>query len=112
MFSHWTRLPVSIAWDAFGTKNGASDLYEMRRRIERYRRIRAAPHEDYEIGCILLQQPFFFSRDERLTVSDWHPNIVRGKGYDLREEPGRTLWHKVEMRLGVKRHLEVEEEER
>jgi putative restriction endonuclease len=111
-FSHWTKLPVSIAWDTFGTKNGASDLLEMRSRIERYRRIRPAPYEDYVIGCILLQQPFFFNRDEWLTAPDWHPNIVRGKSYDLREEPGRTLWREVEVRLRSGRPMIAEEEER
>ncbi|HLA81041.1 MAG TPA: HNH endonuclease [Thermoleophilia bacterium] len=112
VFSHWTRLPVSIAWDTFGPKNGASDLHEMRSRIERYRKIRPAPHEDYEVGCILLQQPFFFSRDEWMAVPDWHPNIVRGKGYDLAAEPGRTLWRDVELRLRATRRVVVEEEER
>lgn len=99
LFSHWTRLPVSIAWDTFGTNNGASTIQEMRARIERYRRIRPAPHEDYEIGCILLQQPFFFSRSEWLPVPDWHPNIVRGKGFDSDTEPGKSLWQQVQDRL-------------
>jgi putative restriction endonuclease len=99
LFSHWTRLLVSIAWDAFGIKNGASNLREMRARIERYRRIRPAPHEDYEIGCVLLQQPFFFSRVEWLPVPDWHLNIVRGKGYDSETEPGRSLWQLIQDRL-------------
>jgi putative restriction endonuclease len=51
----------------------------MRVRIERYRRSRPAKVEDYEIGCVLLMQPFFFRRDEWLNVPDWHPSIVRGK---------------------------------
>jgi len=46
IFSHWTRLRVSLAWDAFGIKNGAASLPEMRSRIERYRRGRSALHED------------------------------------------------------------------
>lgn len=99
VFSHRTRLRVSLAWEAFGISNGAESLPEMRARIERYRRIRSAPHEDYEIGCILLQEPFFFSRDEWLPVPAWHANIVRGKTYDLTVEPGRTLWQEVQERL-------------
>lgn len=112
IFSHWTKLPVSIAWDTFGSKNGASSLHEMRLRIERYRRIRPAPQEDYTIGCILLQQPFFFARNEWLPAPEWHPNIVRGKGYDLTVEPGRTLWREIDARLKAQRQLVTEEEER
>ena len=55
-FSYWTKLRASFVWEAFGIKNGASTLEEMRDRIERYRRIRSSPGEDYEIGCILLQR--------------------------------------------------------
>src|SRR2546422_1170094 len=111
IFSHWSRLPVSIAWEAFEVKNGASDLHEMRERIERYRRIRPSPHEDYEIGCVLLAQPFFLKRDEWLEVPDWHSSIVRGKGYDLTEEPGRGLWKQIENRLRSRGHQAVKEEE-
>jgi len=64
-FSHFSReVPVSLAWDAFGEANGAPSFGEMRRRIEKYRRIQPAPHEDYRIGCILLSQPFFFDESE------------------------------------------------
>ena len=29
-FAHWSQLPVSLAWEAFGEKNGAASLLEMR----------------------------------------------------------------------------------
>src|SRR5439155_14572750 len=61
-FLHASLLPVSLAWDAFGEKNGATSLAEMRRRIEKYRRSKSDPHEDYRIGCILLGNPFFLGR--------------------------------------------------
>jgi putative restriction endonuclease len=98
-FSHWTRLRISLAWEAFGIKNGAGSLAEMRRRVEFYRRLKPLPREDYEIGCILLQQPFFFAPDDWLEVPAWRPNIVRGKTYDLIAEPGRSLWQQVVQRL-------------
>ena len=40
-------------------RNGAQTEHEMRTRIERYRRFYAGSSEDYQIGCILLQSPFF-----------------------------------------------------
>lgn len=54
LFSHWTGIPVSYVWEAFGVKNGTFSLLEMRSRIKRYRRTKPTPHEDYNIGCILL----------------------------------------------------------
>jgi len=91
-FAKWTPLRVSMAWDAFGIKNGVASLSEMRARIERYRRTPSAPHEDYEIGCILLEELFFLPDSERVVIPDWQPNIVRGKGYPLAQEPGRSIW--------------------
>jgi putative restriction endonuclease len=37
-FAHSTILPVSLAWSAFGVKNGVISLSEMRSRTEKYRR--------------------------------------------------------------------------
>jgi putative restriction endonuclease len=97
LFAHATLLPVSLAWDSFGIANGAATLTQMRARIERYRRRPANPHEDYTVGCILLEQPFFLPRERWIsTPPDWHPNIVQGKGYDLRDDVGRALWRRVE----------------
>lgn len=109
VFSHWTSLPVSYAWDAFGEKNGALTLLEMRARIERYRRVRPSPQEDYTIGCILLSQPFFLSRDDWLEAPDWQRNIVRGKSYDLTTEPGLNLWRKIQERLQVRKQVATPE---
>jgi putative restriction endonuclease len=96
-FAHATRLPLSLAWDAFAEKNGAQTLHEMRTRVERYRKAPAEPHGNYIIGCILLEQPFFLP--ERLWIPeppDWHANTVQGKSYDLQADAGRALWHRVE----------------
>jgi len=98
-FSHFTILPVSFAWSTFTTKNGAQTEREMRTRIARYRRIQPSPFEDYEIGCILLQSPFFFPEDEWIPASDWAPNIVQGKSYDTADGAGLWIWQQVEDRL-------------
>jgi putative restriction endonuclease len=49
-FSHFTILPISFAWNTFGSKNGAQNEREMRARIARYRRVAPSPFEDYEMG--------------------------------------------------------------
>jgi putative restriction endonuclease len=99
-FAHWTSLPCSLAWESFGVKNGASTLEEMRARIERYRRIPPHPEEDYEIGCIILAEPFFFERESWIPApEDFRRQIVQGKTYDLRPPHGSWLWEQVQFRL-------------
>jgi putative restriction endonuclease len=98
-FAHFSLYPASLAWDAFGEKNGAPTFAEMRRRIERYRRIAPDLREDYTIGCIILEEPFFFEHDQWIpTPTSFARNTVVGKTYDLREEEGRRLWGEVVVR--------------
>jgi putative restriction endonuclease len=98
LFAHSTLLPLSLAWDAFKEKNGAATFQEMRLLIERRRRILSS--SDYQIGCILLEQPFFFKREDWIPVpEDWSPNIVQGKTYDLTLGSGKRLWEQVQIRL-------------
>ncbi len=101
LFAHWTALPVSLAWDAFGEKNGAATLQEVRLRLAWYRRIEEDPRDDYTIGCTLLEQPFFL--EER----DWIPApeelrryVVRGKSYDTTAGEGRRIWERLQAVMG------------
>lgn len=94
-FTRFTRLPVSIAWDTFELKNGARSFAEMRTRIEHYRGIPAG-REDYQIGCIVLVEPFFLPRERWIPVpSDFHRSTQVGKSYDLATARGRELWERV-----------------
>jgi putative restriction endonuclease len=101
-FSHSTLLPVSYAWKAFGSKNGALTEEEMRSRVEHYRSEKPKPAEDYQIGCILLEGPFFFKEQDWIPVPDWHSNIVVGKRYETNIEPGRSIWERIEAILKEK----------
>jgi putative restriction endonuclease len=95
-FSHSTILPASIVWQAFEEKNGARTEEEMRSRIVRYRRVNNPNNaEDYQIGCILLESPFFFNRADWIPLPDWKRPIVQGRGYDS-EGDGREMWQRVE----------------
>jgi hypothetical protein len=62
IFSHGSLLPLSIAWEAFGEKNGVATREEMRRRIGRYR-ADDDPRSDPTIGCRILTTPFFWPRE-------------------------------------------------
>jgi len=103
-FSHFTILPASIVWQAFGEKNGAQTEEEMRSRIARYRRT-PTPNaaDDYQIGCILLESPFFLDRGHWIPLPDWKREIVRGRGYDS-EGDGREIWQRVEALIKATSH--------
>jgi putative restriction endonuclease len=99
-FTHSSILPVSLAWEAFGEKNGAATFEEMRRKILEYRGSNTDPREDFEIGCILLQNAFFLPERDRIPVPrDFHRNIVQGKTYDVDSGSGKELWDAVRLRL-------------
>jgi putative restriction endonuclease len=97
VFAHADEMPCSLAWEAFGTKNGANSLFEMRQRIAKYRSISAAERQDFRIGCRILTQPFFLNETEWLSVpSDWSPNIVSFKTYSTSNLGGLQLWDRVQ----------------
>lgn len=96
-FAHSTIMPLNIAWGAFGLKNGAGSLPEMRALIERRR---SSGSMNDNIGCILLQQPFFFERRDWIPLPpDLGLHTQKGKTYNLREGHGRKLWEEVQLRI-------------
>ncbi|MEX0991041.1 MAG: HNH endonuclease [Actinomycetota bacterium] len=98
-FAGHSRLPLTMAWEAFGPKNGTDTLSNMLKRIAHYRKVPVDTLDlDTEIGCILLEQPFFFPPDEWIPApEDWASNIVVGKTYDLAERT--DLWESIQYRL-------------
>lgn len=104
VFSHASNVPLTLAWEAFGIKNGVTSLAEMRRRIARYRRDDALldPRSDPAVGCRILTQPFFWPREQWLPVpASFARNIVTGKRYDTGDSEGRYLWDAVADRAGL-----------
>lgn len=99
-FSKFTSLPVSLAWEAFGQSNGARSLAEVRMRIAHYRHTPIPPGEDPTIGCILLEEPFFWPEKSWIDSSPYfNLNTVVGKTYDTLSEAGIHLWNEVQDRL-------------
>ena len=96
IFAYANALPCSLAWTAFGEANGARSAQEMRRRIARYRRTDPSDRSDFEIGCRILTQPFFFDDADWISVpSSWSPNIVSFKTYNTSDGEGLALWKMV-----------------
>jgi putative restriction endonuclease len=86
-------LPLSMAWDSFGEKNGASSFISFRDLIAGHRATRNLPTDDPEIGCTILNRPFFMDeRDWIDAPEDWGNNIVQGKTYSTDDFAGNRVW--------------------
>lgn len=100
IFAYANALPCSLAWEAFGEANGARSAKEMRTRIARYRKADPNDRSDFEIGCRILTQPFFFKEPDWIPVpASWSPNIVSFKTYNTSDADGLALWEAVNSRL-------------
>ena len=100
IFAYANALPCSLAWEAFGEANGARSAQEMRARIARYRRADPGDRSDFEIGCRILTQPFFFAETDWIPVpASWAPNIVSFKTYNTGDAEGLALWDAVNERM-------------
>ena len=94
-FVKFVTLPMHLAWEAFGEKNGASSLAELDRLMRPLIRDRKA--SSFNIGCTILTNPFFFTRDQWIAApEDWSSNIVRGKTYDTDDQLCARLWREIE----------------
>lgn len=92
-FVSYARLPLSVAWEAFGEKNGTSDEQSLQISIHKYREKQGLEFDrDPLIGCVVLNEPFFLQEEEWIPEPrDWHPSIVQGKGYDTTDLVGAEL---------------------
>ena len=101
VLSHSSNLPISLAWEAFGIKNGAPTLAEMRARVGRYKRD-VKPHEDYSIGCRIVVQPTFLPRNKWIEQPlNWSRSIVVGKTFSTDEREGLELWDAISNQRGA-----------
>jgi len=96
-FETYSSLPLSLAWDVFGQKNGCASFDELRALIAP---LTANRRGDGSIGCTVLKNPFFFDPSEWIAdIPDWSSNIVRGKMYDTSKSAGREIWRNVQQRM-------------
>lgn len=101
-FARFDALPVWLAWDVFGDRNGCPDFQSFCRAIDsrRAKAERASPIEDHVIGCIQLATPVLLPIADAVEgPRDWKDNIVRGKHYDLEEGEGARIWGDLQDRL-------------
>ncbi len=96
-FARYERLPVWLAWDAFGSGNGTDsypDLVERLERLRRHIRFEPPPGPD-SIGCCILLEPVFFPEDLWVPEPhDWKGRTQGYRYYDLDAGPGLELWER------------------
>jgi putative restriction endonuclease len=90
-------LPLHLAWQAFGDKNGVPNFKTFESAILGHR----PPEKMHQhLGCTILVEPFFWPREQWIPIpADWRKNIVSGKGYDTGTPAGAELWAAVEQRI-------------
>jgi len=97
-FVTYSRLPISLAWEVFGEKNGAGSLDEL---TELVAPLRAERTRLNEIGCTVLANPVFFPKENWIQDPiGWAGSIVRGKMYDTAANDGSHVWNAWTQRLG------------
>ena len=97
-FSSQTFLPINMAWDVFGERNGCSSFEQFQQMILHYRADKA--NRNPTIGCIVLTNPVFFRQEDWIDVpDDWSKNIVQGKSYNTSQGAGAVLWQNIETLL-------------
>jgi putative restriction endonuclease len=94
IFVHSSLFPISASWVAFGEKNGAPSERLFLERIARYRE---QPPERLDlasnIGCIILQNPFFLPRELWIDVpGSLNLNRQQGEALDATVGEGKRLF--------------------
>jgi len=92
------NVPIQLAWDSLGARNGSSSMAHMIGAISRYRNGEQITAQSL-IGCRVLTTPVFFEPHEWFPVpSDWSSNIVTGKVYSTDATHGASLLAELEAR--------------
>lgn len=109
-FTNYIPLPVSIAWQTFGNRNGRNSHQEFLTVIQQIRNNYSDANP--VIGCVVLTNPIFFEEKDWIPAPDfeWKGNIVQGKAYNLDDEISKRLWYRIETILGKTGFFEKEDE--
>ena len=102
VFAHGSVFPLNAAWEAFGDKNGTTSFEKLFAKIDAYKRRNGGEgaREDSQIGCIILQDPFFLPEERWIALPpDYHPNLVQGKAFDATQGSGRELFEWATLQL-------------
>ncbi len=91
-------LPLSIAWETFGERNGFQTYSQFQKAIMNLRTDHDDPNP--QIGCLVLTNPIFFKSKDWIPIPEnWSSNIVQGKSYNTNELIGKSYWDRVQILL-------------
>ena len=94
LFSYYTVMPTSVAWETFGEANGVASSHEMLLRLAALRRAQVS--NDDPVGCVVLSELVVLPEElQLLAPADWKRNTVRGEYYDLAEGEGARIWNQL-----------------
>jgi putative restriction endonuclease len=97
-----TVLPLQIAWESFGTGNGAATFEDFRSSIAQYHRDEVVGPAT-NVGCRILVEPVFLPPSAWFDVpGGWAPTIVGGKTYSTGESNGLRLWEQLQDAVQVR----------
>lgn len=99
-FVKYSLLPIMLAWEAFGRKNGTKNYTEFADRLRKYREKNRIDVSYPYVGCIILTEPFFFNQNDWITqLNNWPSSAVVGKIMDTEIGEGKRLFQEVTERL-------------
>jgi len=100
-FETSTIIPIALAWETFGEKNGVKALDDFLPVLKKYNKeINNKNIHTLSIVCNVLSTPFFFKREDWIDIpQSWSSNIVRGKIYKTEEAEGFNLFKMISERL-------------
>ena len=109
-FVKYSILPTYLAWDALGIKNGTRSLQELNDSVTKYKSKKAVIDNNYNIGCVILSEPFFFNREDWIPVpGDWKKSIQTGKTYSTDNFMGLRLYQQVNEKLQKQKPIFTDE---
>jgi putative restriction endonuclease len=105
-FVRYSFVPIDLAWQAFGMKNGTQTREAFANRIMKYREKNHIETSLPSVGCIILTQPFFFDEPDWIrNPSDWPYSAVVGKNYDTGvSSEAQRIYRQVQERLSAQQN--------
>lgn len=97
-FSSHTFLPMNMAWEFFGNRNGCDSFLRFKNSIINYRNDKLTANPS--IGCIVLNYPVFFKKEDWIDAAPyWNNSIVQGKSFETDTTIGSELWTRIDQVL-------------
>ena len=99
-FVRYSSVPISLAWEAFGEKNGTASYFDFSERLRRYRERNGIAVDYPSVGCIILTEPFFLDEQDWIDPPvDWSYSIVAGKSIDPLSGEGKRIFRQIQEKL-------------